>query len=227
MTQLPWLADDDIWFPETSFAFEEPNGLLAAGGDLSEERLLAAYQRGIFPWYSDDQPILWWSPAPRMILDPSELHTGRSSRKLLNKNLFTISFDQAFEDVIHACAHISRSGESGTWITEEMQNAYINLHNNGHAHSAEAWQGNTLVGGLYGLAIGGAFFGESMFSAKSGASRVAFITLAKHLAKQGFSLIDCQMYTDYLSSFGGKEVSRQTFEEKLKRAVSQHTIRFT
>lgn len=219
MNQLAWL-DSSLNFPDTQDALVDPNGLLAAGGDLSGERLLHAYSKGIFPWYSDDQPILWWSPSPRMMLKPEQLHLGRSTRKLLKKHNFMIRVDSAFKDVIKNCAAVERYDQDGTWITDDIMSAFVNLHNQGHAHSIEAWQDGKLVGGLYGLAIGGAFFGESMFSTVSGASKVAFIFLAQALKRWQFTLIDCQIHTQYLASLGAAEVPRREFEKQLTQSVA-------
>ena len=193
MTAPYWLNPlDREDFPDVSLALRDPDGLLAIGGDLSIERLLAAYRRGIFPWYSDDQPILWWSPDPRSIIRPKNLVISKSLNKTLKKKTFKVSFDQAFVDVIVQCAQ-PRQKESGTWITDEMTQAYIRLHNAGHAHSVECWQENKLVGGLYGIAIGKVFFGESMFSLVSDTSKVAFVYLIKQLQNWGYEMIDCQV----------------------------------
>lgn len=221
MNALAWLDEQLLEFPDTSQALSDPDGLLAVGGDLSPERLLQAYTRGIFPWFSDGQPILWWSPNPRTVVLPTELHIGRSVRKLLKRNFFKITMDSAFHQVIQQCATISRNGEDGTWITEEMLQAYLDLHNAGFAHSVEAWQDGQLVGGLYGIALGKVFFGESMFSRISGASKVAFVNLVKQLQLWQFELIDCQMKTEYLISFGAKEISREQFESKLTQAIPE------
>lgn len=218
MSQVAWL-DETLDFPDTSSALDDPDGLLAVGGDLSKERLIAAYKNGIFPWYSEGQPILWWSPSPRMVLKPSDIYIGRSNRKLLKKHPFEIRVDTAFGEVMHHCAQISRDGQEGTWIMPEMIGAYIELHNAGYAHSIEAWKDDKLVGGLYGISLGKAFFGESMFSLESGASKVAFMTLVKNLESWQYQLIDCQIHTDYLASFGAHEVSRNEFEQMLCGAV--------
>lgn len=209
-------------FPDVSLALKEPDGLLAVGGDLSEQRLLAAYQQGIFPWYSKEQPILWWSPDPRMILNPAELKISRSLRKTIKKETFTISFDQAFEQVIDECS-APREYTADTWITDEMKQAYINLHNAGHAHSVECWQGNTLVGGLYGLSIGKVFFGESMFSRVTDASKVAFVCLVKHLKLWQYQLIDCQVYTGHLESLGATSIPRSEFVQQIAKFCSDIT----
>lgn len=218
MGQITWLAPDSIEFPDTSLALDEPNGLLAAGGDLSCDRLVAAYSRGIFPWFSDNQPLLWWSPNPRLVLFPPKLHISRSTRKLANKQPFEIMVDSDFDSVVHACATAPRNGE-GTWITDDMCEAYSKLHRLGYAHSIEAWQNGNLVGGLYGVAIGKVFFGESMFSLVSGASRIAFTTLCIQLGKWGFRLIDCQVNTNYLLSFGAEEIDREHFESILQVSI--------
>lgn len=205
------LDDNTEYFPSLAQALQEPNGLLAVGGDLSVPRLLAAYQRGIFPWFSHGDPILWWSPDPRFVLKPDNIHIGRSLRKTLARQRFTFSIDSAFSEVLAACANTPRDGQPGTWITADMIAAYQALHAAGHAHSVEAWQGNTLVGGLYGVAIGRMFFGESMFAHADDASKAAFVVLCRHLAGWGFPLIDCQMETAHLARFGGFFMPRADF----------------
>lgn len=209
-----WQLDEELWFPSPNLALEEPNGLLAFGGDLSAERLLLAYQNGIFPWFNEGEPPLWWSPAPRMVLYPTEIKISRSLRKRLNRQEFELTFDTCFAQVIKECA-LSRQATTGTWITSAMQTAYLQLHQQGYAHSVEVWQNQQLVGGLYGLALGGVFFGESMFSLVSDASKVALVKLCEHLEDQGFSLIDCQVYTDHLASLGAREISRELFLQAL------------
>jgi leucyl/phenylalanyl-tRNA---protein transferase len=211
---LTWLQRDDLSFPPLENALCEPNGLLAAGGDLSAERLLAAYRHGCFPWYQDGQPLLWWSPDPRTVLYPEELHVSRSLRKKLRQGAFCVTIDQAFRGVIEGCAG-PRSYTDGTWITTPMQSAYIKLHQLGVAHSVEVWQEERLVGGLYGLAMGRLFFGESMFSHTTDASKVGFVTLVERLQDWRFKLIDCQMQTQHLASFGARTISRQTFAKAL------------
>lgn len=213
---LTWLKRTDLIFPPLNRAMREPNGLLAAGGDLSPERLIAAYRHGCFPWHDDSQPILWWSPDPRTVLFPEQLHVSRSLAKLMRQRRYRVSFDQCFTDVIHACA-APRSYADGTWITSNMQAAYIELHARGIAHSVEVWEGETLVGGLYGLAMGQLFFGESMFSRADNASKVGFVTLVRHLQRAGFQLIDCQMPTSHLHSLGATSISREQFAEHLQR----------
>lgn len=208
----------ELWFPEPHLALEEPNGLLALGGDLSSERLLLAYSQGIFPWSSDNEPLLWWSPAPRMVLFPQEIKISRSLAKTLRQNKFTYSFNHNFAAVIQACAELRAQAE-GTWITTAMQQAYIDLHHQGFAHSVEVWLEGKLVGGLYGLALGGVFFGESMFSTVSDASKVALVKLSEHLQARGFSLVDCQVYTAHLASLGAREISRTEFTEHLRQAT--------
>lgn len=210
MTELRWLDPDSLSFPPTDEALATPNGLLAVGGDLSPERLVAAYRRGIFPWYEEGQPLLWWSPDPRTVVPPSKVHVSRSMRKFLRKCPLRITFDQDFVAVIRACAE-PREYTQDTWITPAMQRAYTDLHRRGHAHSVEVWEDGILVGGLYGVALGKAFFGESMFSRRSNASKTAFLALARHLDKLGCELIDCQMPTDHLDSLGARQLSRGDF----------------
>lgn len=219
MSQLHWLDSGDNWFPPSHTALRDPDGLLAVGGDLTPERLVLAYSLGIFPWYSEGQPLLWWTPDPRMVLDPAQLHLGRSLRKLLRKHAFEITVDSAFEQVMHYCGTIDRKNQDGSWITQEMIEAYLTLHDLGIAHSVEAWRDGQLVGGLYGVALGRAYFGESMFSLVSGASKVAFSTLAIQLQRWQFELIDCQIQTQYLNSFGAQEISRAEFERRLSLAT--------
>jgi len=213
-TSLPWLATDNLEFPSIEEAWEDPNGLLAVGGDLSSARLVNAYRHGIFPWYEDGQPILWWSPQPRMVLFPEEVHVSRSLAKLLRKSVFQLTMDTAFAEVIEACS-FPRSDQGGTWITLEMKRAYRKLHQKGVAHSLEVWQSDKLVGGIYGVAIGRAFFGESMFSRCDNASKVALVTLAGQLRAWQFGFIDCQMETTHLRSMGARLVSRERFKDLL------------
>ncbi|MBK3756834.1 leucyl/phenylalanyl-tRNA--protein transferase [Stutzerimonas sp. R40042] len=211
---LTWLKRDDFSFPPLETALREPNGLLAAGGDLQPERLLAAYRHGCFPWYQEGQPLLWWSPDPRTVLFPDELHVSRSLRKRMRHGDYQVTFDKAFTEVIQGCAG-PRSYADGTWITTPMQDAYIRLHEMGVAHSVEVWQQGQLVGGLYGLAMGELFFGESMFSRATDASKVGFVTLVERLREWGFALIDCQMPTRHLESFGARSIPRAAFAEAL------------
>lgn len=217
---LTWLQRDDLGFPPLEQALREPNGLLAAGGDLSAERLVAAYRHGCFPWYQEGQPILWWSPDPRTVLFPGELHVSRSLRKRIRQGELRVTFDQAFAEVIQGCAE-PRSYAEGTWITPAMQHAYIRLHERGIAHSVEVWRQGVLVGGLYGLAMGRLFFGESMFSRETDASKVGFVQLVERLRDWGFEMIDCQMHTHHLASFGARPIPRSEF----KRLLAQHLQR--
>ncbi len=217
---LTWLQRDSLDFPPLAKALRDPNGLLAAGGDLSPERLIRAYRHGCFPWYQDGQPILWWSPAPRTVLFPDELHISRSLQKVLRHNPYRVSFDQAFSAVIQACA-APRTYADGTWITTPMQQAYLQLHERGIAHSVEVWREDTLVGGLYGLAMGRLFFGESMFSRADNASKVGFVTLVEQLRAWGFVLIDCQMPSQHLHSFGARAISRNAFAAYLQAHLDQ------
>jgi leucyl/phenylalanyl-tRNA--protein transferase len=215
---VPWLDDNSLAFPDTRNALNEPNGLLAVGGDLSPQRLVQAYRLGIFPWYQDDQPILWWSPSPRCILFPKDVHISKSLGKALRKSSLEVTFDTAFSDVMRACAEPRNYCEE-TWITDDMLTAYTQLHQAGIAHSVEVWQDKKLVGGLYGLSIGSVFFGESMFSRQCNASKIALVALSQKLVKQGFELIDCQVRNEHLMSLGAKEISRNTFEGILKIAT--------
>ena len=221
--RLPWLdpRDDGQPFPPADRALVEPDGLLAAGGNLSPRRLLRAYRQGIFPWYSAGQPILWWSPDPRLVLLPESVNLSRSLRKTLKKGQFTLTADTAFAAVIAACARPRASQDNGTWITPEMNRAYCRLHRLGHAHSIETWCGDQLVGGLYGVAAGQVFFGESMFSATSDASKAALAMLAAQLRRWGFALIDCQVRTEHLARMGAVEIARTTFLQLLDRYCPQ------
>ena len=220
---LYWL-DERIAFPDPELA--ESDGLLAVGGDLKVERLLLAYQMGIFPWYSHPDPILWWSPDPRFVLFPEEIKVARSMRPILNQRRFHITYDQDFESVIDNCQQVPRPGQQGgTWITPEMRAAYLELHHLGLAHSVEAWQEGELVGGLYGISLGSGFFGESMFAKRSNASKAAFITLVRDLEAVGFTLIDAQVQTSHLESLGAKPISRQRFMQKLDEALEYPTLR--
>ncbi|CAM3454746.1 leucyl/phenylalanyl-tRNA--protein transferase [Halomonas lysinitropha] len=207
---LPWLSDRSVVFPPVGSALRDPDGLLAAGGALTPEWLLAAYRRGIFPWFSDDQPILWWSPDPRMVLFPDEIRVRRSLAKRLRNAGFRVTADTAFERVVEECA-APRDGQSGTWITDEMREAYGGLHRLGAAHSLEVWQAGELVGGLYGVAMGPVFFGESMFSRQADASKIALVQLARAMAAGGGRLIDCQMHTGHLASLGARDIARSEF----------------
>ncbi|MCU7799113.1 MAG: leucyl/phenylalanyl-tRNA--protein transferase [gamma proteobacterium symbiont of Lucinoma myriamae] len=225
MTQYPiWLKpeDNNYNFPHPDNLLTDPDGLLAIGGDLSPERIVIAYLNGIFPWYSPGQPILWWSPDPRAVLFPEKLHVSKSLKKIIRKKIFTTTIDQAFEQVIHACSQTPRKAQDGTWIDNDMQQAYINLHKLGIAHSAECWQNGQLVGGLYGIALGKVFFGESMFSLKNNASKVAFVHLLDVLTKSNYALIDCQVTTAHLLSLGAEEIPRNQF----LKLIAQHTQSF-
>ncbi len=215
---IPWLQGDAP-FPDVETALADPNGLLAAGDDLSAERLLAAYRRGIFPWFSAGQPVLWWSPDPRMVLFPSELKVSRSLAKVLRNSAYEIRFDTAFQDVMRACA-APRPGQNGTWITDDMVNAYAKLHSLGYAHSVETWVEGELAGGLYGIAIGGMFYGESMFMRRRDASKIALVQLVRQLARRGFGMIDCQMRTGHLASLGGREIPRTEFSQRLAELIN-------
>ncbi len=214
----------DIGFPDGRLAENEPNGLLAFGGDLSIERLLSAYRHGVFPWFSDGQPILWWNPAPRMVLYPDELHIARSLRRSLRNRGYEASVDLAFDGVIRACA-ASRDDRPGTWLLSEMIDAYIALHQAGHAHSIEIWLEGELVGGLYGVAIGQIFFGESMFSRRTDTSKAALVVLVEIAADHPFQLIDCQIHTAHLASLGAREICRKQFEQALQSALSSEAPR--
>ncbi|MCC5883466.1 MAG: leucyl/phenylalanyl-tRNA--protein transferase [Halomonas sp.] len=215
---LSWLPAHPVRFPPVSEALREPPGLLAAGGGLTPEWLLAAYRHGIFPWYSDDQPILWWCPNPRMVLFPDELRITRSLTKKLRNGGFHVTFDRAFEAVVAACA-APRQGQPGTWITKEMHNAYMALQRLGYARSVEVWQADELVGGLYGVAMGSIFFGESMFSRTSDASKVALVHLVHAMRSGGGRMIDCQMHTRHLANLGARDIARSEFINYLESCL--------
>lgn len=212
----------ELAFPHPSLASKE--GILAVGGDLSVERLLLAYYNGIFPWFSEDEPIMWWSPNPRFILYPRDIKVSKSMGKLLRKNSFTVTFDTSFRDVISQCAALR---SEGTWITADMINAYCKLHELGLAHSVEAWYEGKLVGGLYGVSLGACFFGESMFSTMDNASKTALIVLSEKLIKRGFLLIDCQVYTKHLESMGAVNIPRKEFLKLLEEGLKSETVRGT
>ena len=203
----------ELFFPDVSEA--DKSGILAVGGDLSPERLMLAYKSGIFPWFDSDEPILWWSPQQRMVLFPDELVISKSMRSILRKEVFTVTFNKDFRAVISNCSQISRNGQQGTWISEEMIEAYVKLHQLGYAKSVEVWQNNELVGGLYGIDLGHIFCGESMFSKVSNTSKVAFITLVENLKIRKYKLIDCQVHNDHLESLGAREIDRAQFLEIL------------
>ena len=204
-----YLLSKELVFPPVHLANED--GLLAIGGNLSVERLLLAYKSGIFPWYNQGEPIIWYSPNPRMVLSPKNLKVSKSMKQLIKKNEFTITYNQSFSEVISNCKTIFRDDQGGTWITDEMQQAYISLHKKGIAKSVEVWQADELVGGLYGIDLGTVFCGESMFSKVSNASKLAFIYLTQKLEKENYKLIDCQVYNNHLASLGADEISRDEF----------------
>jgi leucyl/phenylalanyl-tRNA--protein transferase len=214
---IPWL-NGRTPFPPVSKALKQPNGLLCAGGDLSPQRLLEAYSRGIFPWFSEGDPILWWSPDPRMVLFPGELKVSRSLRKTLQRGVYETRFDTAFRDVIEACA-APRDGQAGTWILPEMVEAYTTLHDLGHVHSVESWSEGELVGGLYGMSIGHVFFGESMFSRAPDASKVALVRLVERLRARDYRVIDCQQATAHLASLGAREIPRKAFAQLVQESI--------
>ena len=219
MTEIPpsfWLDEHNSEFPKLSLALTEPNGLIAIGGNLSVERLLKAYSLGIFPWYGKDEPILWYSPDPRMVITPSKFHLSKSLRKVIQSSKFDIFIDTSFKNVIIQCQKIARPGQSGTWINDEMVEAYCRLHDAGYAHSYEVYENGQLVGGLYGIALGGVFFGESMFSLVSNASKVAFAYL---LQQNLYQLIDCQVENKHLESLGAFKMPRDLFIQQLKAFV--------
>ena len=209
-------------FPPAEYS--NPDGILAVGGDLSPERLIAAYTHGIFPWYSSETPIIWWSPDPRFVVFPSDVKVSKSMRQVLKREIFEIKFDTSFREVITACSG-KRKHEKGTWITAEMIEAYVVLHKLGYAHSIEAWHEEKLAGGLYGVSLGGMFFGESMFSRESNASKAAFIVLAHNLVNLGFDLIDSQVHTDHMESLGAFEMDRDIFLEIVKKSVKRDSIK--
>ena len=210
---MPYRIPEAHVFPDPQLA--DDDGLLGVGGDLNPARVALAYQLGIFPWYSEGLPILWWSPDPRLVLLPSELRVSRSLEKRIRNGPFRVTADRAFADVIHRCAAVPRPGQSGTWITQDMLASYIALHEAGRAHSVEAWVGDVLVGGVYGVVAGAVFCGESMFSVQPDASKVAFVALVRSLARWGCPLIDCQVRTEHLARFGAREVPRTEFLERL------------
>ena len=214
---------EEIAFPHPSLA--TPEGLLAVGGDLRPQRLILAYSHGIFPWYSEGRPILWWCPSPRLVLYPAQLHVGRSLRKTLRRRPYRITIDTAFEQVMGSCAVTKRPDQDGTWITDDMKAAYVRLHEMGIAHSVEAWDDDTLVGGVYGLSLGSAFFGESMFAHRPDASKVAFVYLVRQLEAWDFDIIDCQVVTEHLVRFGAHEMELEPFLDTLERATARPTRR--
>ena len=219
---IPWLDDRDP-FPPAAKALRDPNGLLAAGGGLSTERLLDAYARGIFPWFGEDDPVLWWSPDPRMVLWFRDLHVSRSLRRSIRSHRYAVTLDTAFPQVMAACAE-PRATEDGTWITAGMMDAYSRLVELGYAHSVEVWSEGALAGGLYGVAMGRMFFGESMFSRRTDASKVALVYLVRQLEAWGFELVDCQMPTAHLASLGAREIRRADFLEQVRRLVRRPPV---
>jgi leucyl/phenylalanyl-tRNA---protein transferase len=212
-----------VAFPDPALA--EPDGLLAVGGDLRPERVLTAYAQGIFPWYDERSPLLWWSPDPRLVLEPEALHVSRSLRRTIRRGAFRVTADTAFQRVIRRCAARPRPGQRGTWITEEMVAAYLALHRLGFAHSFEAWEGEALAGGLYGVSLGAVFFGESMFADRPDASKVAFVRAVDWLASRGIRLVDCQIRTEHLVTLGAREIPRGAFLARLRAALEQPTVR--
>ena len=225
--QLFWVKDNLLAanFPTVEKALRDPDGLLAIGGDLSTQRLLQAYKNGIFPWYNEGQPIMWWSPDPRCVLVPNEIRISRSLKKRLLKNKFKITYNTAFTDVLNACA-ASRKGVEDTWITNKIKSAYFSLFKLGYAHSVECWRDNKLVGGLYGLAMGKVFFGESMFSRESDASKTALVNLGQQLDKMDFRLIDCQVHSEHLQTLGAKPMQRELFIQILNNYCNDEKLIF-
>jgi len=217
-----YLPKNTLYFPPVEKANKD--GILAIGGDLSVERLLYAYESGIFPWFSPGDPIVWWSPDPRFVLYPQKIKVSKSMKQLFKKQAFQVTLDNDFEEVIKNCRYIKREGQTGTWITDGMQEAYTKLYQLGYAHSVEVWQERNLVGGLYGVSLGKIFFGESMFSKMSNASKYGFITITKILEEKGFKLIDCQVYTEHLESLGAEFIRRWQFMEELEEALQAPTI---
>ncbi len=217
-----WLSEDDLSFPHPTFA--NAHGILAIGGDLSPQRILLAYENGIFPWYNEDEPIIWWSPDPRFVLYPTELKVSKSMRKVLRDEQFSITYDTDFRAVITECRQAPRHGQDGTWIHSEIIEAYCQLHELGIAHSVEVWQNNKLVGGLYGIGLGRCFCGESMFAKVSNASKAGFVTFVKKLESHGFDMIDCQTHSKHLESLGAKNISRADFLEYLNKNKTRETI---
>ena len=211
-----YLLDESCNFPPAEGA---ENGIVAVGGDLSQQRLLNAYKEGIFPWYSEGEPVIWWSPDPRFVLFPDDLHISKSMHRILNSNEFTVTLDTDFSFVIRQCAEVCRNGQDGTWITEDMITAYCALHTSGYAHSLEVWKNNTMVGGIYGVSLGKVFFAESMFHTESNASKLAFIRLTELLKQKQYLLLDAQVYTKHVATLGAKEISRKDFLKLLQRCL--------
>ena len=218
-----FLLSDTIDFPPPHLASKD--GLLAVGGDLSKKRLILAYRMGIFPWFSDGDPILWWSPDPRLVLHPHEIKISKTLKKIIKKNIFSVTMDWAFDEVISQCAQVRLQKKQGTWIVKDMIDAYCKLHRCGFAHSVEVWQQGELAGGLYGVSLGKCFFGESMFTRVSNASNVALVKLAKYLSELSFDLIDCQVATAHLIRFGAREIPRKLFLNQLRVSLNAPTRR--
>ena len=218
-----FLLSDTIEFPPPQLASEE--GLLAVGGDLSQKRLLLAYRMGIFPWFSNNEPILWWSPDPRLVLYPHEFKISKTIKKIIKKDVFKVTMDLAFNEVINQCAHVRLKKNQGTWIVKDMIDAYCNLHESGFAHSVEVWQGGDLAGGLYGVSLGKCFFGESMFTRVSNASNIGLVKLVEHLKKLSFDMIDCQVATEHLTRFGARQIPRIRFLNQLEKSLKAPTIK--
>lgn len=216
-----YVLGSDIWFPSAEMA--SPEGIVAVGGDLSPERLITAYSHGIFPWYSKGEPIIWWSPDPRMVLFPKEVHIAKSMKRIVKKNIFQFTLDRDFRSVIENC-RLPRKNQPSTWITDEIRDAYVLLHDLGFAHSGEVWRGNRLVGGIYGISLGKCFFGESMFSKETNASKFAFIKMAEQLIKMGFIMLDGQVPSRHLETLGAREVPRKEFLALLKEGLKHETL---
>ncbi|WP_133407113.1 leucyl/phenylalanyl-tRNA--protein transferase [Parashewanella tropica] len=223
MQSLTFLSDDTVSFPPVNHALDEPNGLLAVGGDLSSKRLLQAYYSGIFPWFNEDDPVLWWSPDPRAIILPGQLHISKSLAKFNRRHNWKITINHAFDQVIHQCANL-RADEQGTWITKAIEQAYIKLHHLGQAHSIEVWENDGLIGGLYGISVGKVFCGESMFHTKTNASKIAMIALDMHLQASEYELLDTQLMNPHLQSMGAKEISRKDFIQLLSVLREKNTV---
>ena len=218
-----FLLSDTIEFPPPHLASKD--GLLAVGGDLSQKRLLLAYRMGIFPWFSNNEPILWWSPDPRLVLYPHEFKISKTIKKIIKKEVFKVTMDLAFNEVINQCAQVRLKKNQGTWIVKDMIDAYCNLHESGFAHSVEVWQGGDLAGGLYGVSLGKCFFGESMFTRVSNASNIGLVKLLEHLKKLSFDMIDCQVATEHLTRFGARQIPRIRFLNQLEKSLKAPTIK--
>ena len=221
---FPYL-DVESFFQFPPVETSTPEGIVAVGGNLSPGMLLSAYSQGLFPWYSEEDPILWWSPDPRCVILPNEIHISKSMKKLLKKNRFSVSLDTCFSEVISACKEIPRKNQDGTWITDEMRDAYLELHRLGFAHSLEVWRERSIAGGIYGVSLGRTFFGESMFSRISNASKLALIQLMEFLSKMEFDLFDCQVNSPHLETFGAKQIGREEFISRLNKSLETKTLR--